>query len=350
MANSPHFHVAAQEAAGLFCLGRCPLPTNVVQQTKEEIFLEHPMFDEQGRLPFHYKTLFEYQQEDPQLLELPMTKPQQYQWENMGGHLLVCHHHNQHNRICLTNKMLPLIVDWFHKATAHNTGITRLQEYLCFHFYHPQLLAEVHKQISTCDICQRMKQGSRQYGLLAPRDAQSSPWSEVATDCIGPWNIELHGGRNYTIRALTTIDIMTNLLEIEPLITQTPAECTQAFENGWLLHYPWSMRFVHDQGLEFMGAPFQDLLHHVGIKSVPTMAHNPQGNSVIEAMDKSVGQVLRTLAHVHNPQKVHQAKVVGDTALAMAMHATHCASHQVLHHLTPGSFVFHWDMFFIFPS
>ena len=78
LANSPHFHVAGQEAAGLYRLGRCPLPTNVAQQTKEEIFLEHPVFDEQGRLPFHYKTLLEYQQEDPQLLELPMSKPQQY--------------------------------------------------------------------------------------------------------------------------------------------------------------------------------------------------------------------------------------------------------------------------------
>ena len=99
-----------------------------------------------------------------------------------------------------------------------------------------------------------------------------------------------------------------------------------------------------------MGAPFQDLLRHAGIKSVPKTACNPQGNSVIEAIHKSVGQVLRTLVHVHNPQTVHQAKAVGDTALATAMHVTHCASHQALHHLTPGSFAFCRDMFFIFPS
>ena len=95
--------------------------------------------------------------------------------------------------------MLPLIVDWFHKATAHNLGITHLQENLRFHFYHPKLLAEVRKQVSACDLCQRMKRGSRQYGLLASRDARSSPWSKVATDCIGPWNIELRGRRNYDI-------------------------------------------------------------------------------------------------------------------------------------------------------
>ena len=191
-----------------------------------------------------------------------------------------------------------------------------------------------------------MKRGSRQYGFLAPREVNSAPWSDVATDCIGPWVIELQGGRDYSLRALTSIDITTNLLEIEPIVTQTAAECARAFENGWLSRYPCPLRVIHDQGSEFMGSAFQDLLRRAGIKSVPTTARNPQGNSVIEAVHKSVGQVLRTLIQIHRPQTVHQAKATGDTALATAMHATRCASHQALQHLTPGSFAFRRDMFF----
>ena len=109
------------------------------------------------------------------------------------------------------------------------------------------------------------------------------------------------------------------------------------------------MRVIHDQGSEFIGGPFQGLLRHAGIKSVPTTAPNPQGTSVIEAIHKSVGQVLRALVHVHNPQTVHQAKAVCDTALATCMHATRCALHQALQHLTPGSFAFRRGMFFDLP-
>ena len=93
-----------------------------------------------------------------------------------------------------------------------------------FHFYHPNLLGEVCRQVSHCDICQRMNCGSRQYGLLVPCGAKSAPWSDVATDCIGLWVIELHGGHDYSLCALTTIDITTNLLEIEPIVTRTAAE------------------------------------------------------------------------------------------------------------------------------
>ena len=188
-ADWPPNHVAGQEAVGQFSPGRCPLPMIVVQPHQEELFLEHPVSDDQGRLPFQYKTLYEYQQEAPSILALPINKPQQFQVETMGGYGLVCHYQGQHNCICLTDTLLPMVVNWFHNAMAHNSGISCLQETLHFHFYHPKLLVEVHAQISRCDICQCMKQGSRQYGLLAPRDAKSAPWSDVATDCIGPWVI-----------------------------------------------------------------------------------------------------------------------------------------------------------------
>ena len=285
-AECPPNHVASQVAIGRSSPGRCPLPTIVVQPQQEELFLEHPVFDAQGRLPFQYKTLYEYQQEEPRILALQTNQPHQYQQENMGGYELVCRYQGQHNRICLTDTLLPLVVDWFHKATVHNSGITRLQETLRFHFYHPKLLAEVRRQVSRCDF-------------LAPREVNSAPWSDVATDCIGPWVIELRGGCDYSLRALTSIDITTNLLEIEPIVTQTSAECARAFENGWLSRYPRPLRVIHDQGSEFMGSAFQDLLRRAGIKSVPTMARNPQGNSVIEAVHKSVGQVLRTLIQIH---------------------------------------------------
>ena len=59
--------------------------------------------------------------------------------------------------------------------------------------------------------------------------------------------------------------------------------------------------------------------------------------------------MLHTLVHIHQPQTVQQAKSLGNTTLATAMHAMQCASHQALHHLTPRSFAFHCDVFFDLP-
>ena len=54
----------------------------------------------------------------------------------------------------LTDVMLPMAVKWFHEAMAFNARISRLEEHLKFHFFHPQLSAEVQEQVSKCDLCQ----------------------------------------------------------------------------------------------------------------------------------------------------------------------------------------------------
>ena len=91
------------------------------------------------------------------------------------------------------------------------------------------------------------------------------------------------GGHESQFNVLMSIDPTTNLLEIEELPRKTAQACTDAFESGWLTHYPQPTQCIPDQGPEFLGAEFQQLLSEAGIKSVPTLAWNPQGNSIVEA-------------------------------------------------------------------
>ena len=64
-------------------------------------------------------------------------------------------------------------------------------------------------------------------------------------------------GHEYQFNALTSIDPTMNLLEIEELPQKTAQACVDAFESGWLAHYPHPARCIHDQGSEFLGAEFQ---------------------------------------------------------------------------------------------
>ena len=115
------------------------------------------------------------------------------------------------------------------------------------------------------------------------------------------------------------------------------------------MHYPHPTRCIHDQGPKFLGAAFQQLLSQAGVKSVPTSSRNPQGNSVVEAVHKSVGAVLRTLIHLRSPQAHVEAQAVVKQALSTVMHATCCASHGSLLNLSPGAVAFRRDMFLDIP-
>ena len=64
-----------------------------------------------------------------------------------------------------------------------------------------------------------------------------TPWYEAHVDCVGNWPFTCRGVK-YNFKALTTIDPVTNLVEIELMKKHTSAEAARAFEDSWLARYP----------------------------------------------------------------------------------------------------------------
>ena len=193
-----------------------------------------------------------------------------------------------------------------------------------------------------------MKHGGCQYGELAPREALAVPWQEIHVDTIGPWMIKLRG-QSIKFMALTTIDPVTNLLELHPIKQKTADETRQALELSWLSRYPRPVRCLHDNGPEFSGHDFQFGLSAAGIQSKPITANNPQSNGICERAHQMVGQVLRTLVHATPPNSPDEAKRLVEHALAQAMHAARCISHGSLNNVSPGAVAFHRDMYLDLP-
>eukprot|EP00957_Ditylum_brightwellii_P123131 9388161-Ditylum_brightwellii.AAC.2 len=65
------------------------------------------------------------------------------------------------------------------------------------------------------------------------------------------------------------------------------------FDMNWLCRYPCPEEVIHDNGSEFIGKEFQDLLHSYGIKGVPTTVKNLQANLIVERMRLMIGDMLR---------------------------------------------------------
>ena len=259
---------------------------------------------------------------------------------DFGGVSLICRLNNNNDpKICLTDEMLPKLVRWYHEATVHAEGMTRLENTIRRHFHHPKLRNEIQNQINNCQICARNKYGALPYGQLAPRDALPIPWYDVHVDTIGPWTVKIQG-IEMTFQALTSIEPVTNLLEIQRIRDKTSDESWHAFQNSYLSRYPRPARCVHDGGPEFIGHEFQFGLMDAGIYSQPITPKNPTSNAIIEAVHKTVGQVIRTLVDLKPPESKPEAERLVDTALATAMYACRCASNSSLGHFSSGALVF----------
>ena len=166
-------------------------------------------------------------------------------------------------------------------------------------------------------------------------------------DLIGPWAVQLCD-KWYEFNALTSIDTVTNLVELIRVDRKTSAHIKSKWEQSWLARYPWPKRCVHDNGMEFNGHEFQELLTLCSIKDVPTTSRNPQANAICERMHQTVGNVLRTLLYSNPPRTVANAADLVDQALGTAMHAMRSNIHGTLKG-APGALVFGRDMFLDVP-
>jgi hypothetical protein len=94
-------------------------------------------------------------------------------------------------------------------------------------------------------------------------------------DCCGPWNIkwfseDTGATKTFDIYLLSMVDACTGWSEFASIDTAASLVVLKVFNREWLCRYACSRRVVHDNGKEFMGCKFQELLESYGIESKPT--------------------------------------------------------------------------------
>jgi len=143
------------------------------------------------------------QQQDIGLLETMQEQPQHFHNMQMGQHNLICYIKNENNpwKICIPETLVIPIIKWNHERLNH-IGMTRLNQTIATHFYHPHLKRSIEEFVQHCNVCHRYKLNNVQYGELPPHEAEVAPWQEVAVDLIGPWKVQCTG-QQLTFNALT---------------------------------------------------------------------------------------------------------------------------------------------------
>ena len=82
--------------------------------------------------------------------------------------------------------------------------------------------------------------------------------------------------------------------EIAQLDKKTAYHILKRFDSQWLCCYPCLTKVVCNNGGEFVGEEFQELLRSYAVEQVPTTVANPQSNGIKERMHLTMADMLRT--------------------------------------------------------
>jgi len=249
---------------------------------------------------------------------------------------LICHKH----KIVVPKTLQKQILEWYHTFLIH-PGINRTEETINQHFWWKTMRDDITKHVSCCPICQKNKRKHKKFGEVPPKKAEANPWERLCVDLIGPYTIRRKNKTQLTCKCVTMIDPATGWFEIHQYDDKRAISIANIVEQQWLTRYPWPSMITFDQGPEFIGEDFKQMVRDdYGLKAKPITTRNPQANAIIERVHQTLGNIIRTFELQENYLDEDDPWSGVLSAAAFAVRATYHTTLQK----TPGQLVFGRDM------
>ena len=135
------------------------------------------------------------------------------------------------------------------------------------------------------------------------------------------------------------IDPATGWFEIIQIRNKGAMEIANQVELNWLCRYPWPTQIIVDRGREFMGEFLRMCHNDYGIKTKPITTRNPQANSIIERVHKTIRDMIRSAQPQELGDEVEDPLEGVLAAVAFGVRATYHTTLQA----TPAQLVFGRD-------
>jgi hypothetical protein len=277
-------------------LSRLPFDEN---PTTEEAYLLRRASEMEDDFPLSLPLIAAAQATDEHLTtEITKPKPQYIKDTRSDMTLFVT---REENKIYVPEALRADLLNWYHDMLLH-PGEARMVATIKQHFYWKGMDSDISQLVKTCEECQKFKiTAQKKYGKIPlPNNVVVEPWNTIQVDMIGPWTVSFQisdSSRSIqkAIQALTIIDKATGWVEFIPTLNFSSKHVAQLFDAQWLCRYPRPKECIFDNGNEFVGGEFQEMLASYGIKPTPTTVKNPTGNAAIERVHLTMGDMLRTM-------------------------------------------------------
>lgn len=290
-----------------------------LNKAEVEAFQMDAMAAEQAPIPIDYQAIHAAQRDDLALKELRDDKnvAQRFRQQKFGSTEVWMKQSvgDSKWRIYVPKASRTPLMQWFHDALMH-PGAIRMEESVRRCFTWEKCRDDIREFIKTCEVCQKTKSTNKQkQGKLPLKDAPVHNAFDVLTvDLCGPWAMEATVQSKSEVKtkkgkakkkieerivrvqvwALTMVDEASSWIEIVPIKNKRSENVSMLVDAEWFCRYPRPLYVIHDNGTEFVGSEFQELLESYGVKSKPTTVKNPQANAVHERVHLLMAEMLRT--------------------------------------------------------
>ena len=205
---------------------------------------------------------------------------------------VLVYRHAKHGEVPVVSRLwLAELVTAAHQEMAH-IGRDKLFDLIASQVFSPGLSRVVSDVVRTCQRCQLYKSSAQRIAAPVRRIESRAPFELAAADLV----MFPRTPRGF-IGCLILVDHYSKWAVAVPVRRKTSAAAAVALEQRALpalLRRP--ARLLTDNGGEFVGPEFQDVLKRWGIQQTFSTPYRPQSNGAVERLNRALGQELRMLS------------------------------------------------------
>ena len=169
----------------------------------------------------------------------------------------------------------------FHKTLAQ----VKLQ------WYWPGMTGDIRRHVACCRECQQSKLSKHRH--FHPRNHLTAgrPWQTVAVDLCGPFPETTQGNTQILVLA----DHFTRWYDAIPIRDGRASTVARTLDERVFSYFGIPETLHSDQGAQFQSELMHECCRLWKCKKTKTAPYHPQGNSVVERLNRTVGNSLRAL-------------------------------------------------------
>ena len=217
--------------------------------------------------------------------------------------------------ICPGSMRSDLVLTTHHQAhLGQNKTVSRIM----LQWYWPGLTASVRRLVNACQVCQQCKPRKSKSVRTDNHLYAGRPWQVVGVDLAGPFPTTARGNT----QILVVADHFTRWVDAIPIKDGTAETVAKVLEERVFAYLGVPEELHSDQGRQFESRVMEECCRLWGCSKSRTAPYRPQGNSVVERLNRTVGNALRSLL-------LHKDQHDWDLLLPQIMRALRATPHTV---------------------
>lgn len=198
-------------------------------------------------------------------------------------------------QVCVPRLFRTEIMMTCHDCKSH-VGTRRCYEFIRDYFFWPRMSNDVKTYIRTCHFCQAMKVDQQKpIGYLSSAPIPRRPFEHIHVDFAGPLKMTYNKMRYYIL----AIDRLTKYAIGKATMSNEMRVASQFIEDINLRFGP-VRRITTDNGSEFIGKDFKEILARNKIEHHLTSPGRPAGNGQVERLNHTIKDYIAARINEEN--------------------------------------------------